>query len=100
MQSDDPIGSRRRVSTPHRLDPISSTTLRRFCCTLAMILAWTAINWSRLPVGGVAAIMASAAMLTTVLAIFFREPFQGRSLTRWDETLAYGAATLLARALS
>lgn len=65
-----------------------------------MILAWTAINWSRLPVGGVAGMMALAAMLTAVLAIFFREPFQGRSLTRWDETLAYGAATLLARALS
>jgi hypothetical protein len=90
----------KRAPTAPRLDPVSATTVRRFAWTLAMILAWIALNWSRLPVGGVASMMAFAGLLAAVLAIFFREPFQGPSLTRWDETLAYSAATLLARALA
>jgi hypothetical protein len=86
--------------SPRRLDPDSIKTLRRFALTCAIIASWSMINWSRLPLGGLSSMMSVASMVSTLLAICFREPMRGPSLTRWDETLAYGAAAFLARAFS
>ena len=86
-----------RAKTPRpRLDAASRITLYRFACTAVLFLVWLAQRHDWLADGTLATAMLGAAVMTGLLAAFFREPLRGPSLNRWDETIAYlGIAALL-----
>jgi hypothetical protein len=98
--SGDPIHKDAERSKTQALDKASRVTIYRFVFTVGLFLVWIVPQGERVPIGMLGSAMLGSAVITGLLAMFFREPFRDASLNRWDEALAYSGVAALVRALS
>jgi len=81
-------------------DPASRLTIRRFALTLTLAIVLALFARPGYRMSFFFAMTSLAVTVSAVFALFGQDKFNGPTINRWDETLAYMAVSVLAMAVT